>query len=57
MLHLPDDAAKGGDVGAQHAILIHASQGVSEAARGADQRHELLAVTWLAAKFRIDILG
>ncbi len=54
MLHLADDAPEGRQVGAEHAVGIHAPQLVGDAARLAHDFHEQAAAGEILAKRVVD---
>ena len=54
MLHLADDAAEGRQVGAEHAVGVHAPEFVGDPARLAQDFHEQAATGEVAAEFDVD---
>ena len=54
VLHAPDDAPEGGDVAAEHAVGIHASQLVRDADRGAQDLEEQTVMARVLPELLVD---
>ena len=57
VLHTPHDVGEGRDIGRQHPVAVHASQGMGEPGRGAQDLHEEAAGAQIRPEAVVDALA